>query len=172
MGNRRNYRTGKEGEKRLVPQKSKKKILKLLKIILNSFFDTAIPKKILYLLVVKSNIFMFFTSAITSILPYVLFLGIMCTYCLGFTNEAITSNRNTDIDNFKSISVYEKNDTPFENNCSLNSASFDFLSENDKFFFLQDSQYRRVSPEYIKNRGDQSVCFYLFSRPPPLSFRL
>lgn len=109
---------------------------------------------------------MFYTSAITSILPYILFLGIMCTYYLGIVNEAFISGENGQIDSTTEVFLIDKNKTTFEKDYHINSGAFDFYSDKQCFSAL-DIPVRITFPENTKNRTDEDVYCYLFSRPPP-----
>jgi len=111
---------------------------------------------------------MFYTSAITSILPYILFLGIMCTYYLGIVNEALISGENGQIGSNTEVFLIDKNKTTFEKNYHINSGALDFCSDNQRFS-APDTPIKITFPENTKNRTEEDVYFCLFSRPPPYS---
>ena len=109
---------------------------------------------------------MFFTSAITSILPYILFLGIMCTYYLGIFSKEVTSGENNQIDITTEFSLLNEAPNTFEKDYHLSFGGVDFCSDRQYFYGLKTST-KITFPENIKQRTDEDVYLNLFSRPPP-----
>jgi len=108
---------------------------------------------------------MFYTSAMTSILPYILFLGIMCTYYLGIVNEAFISEENRQTFSTKKVFLLEEAKTTFEKDYYINSGKVDF--DTEKLHFSDINSFTEiVFPEKIKSRTE-AIYKYLFIRPPP-----
>jgi hypothetical protein len=115
---------------------------------------------------------MFFTSAITSILPYILFLGIICTYYLGITSENLKFYKNHEASAI--ISTSGEYEAEHQNNQNYkyftNTASDQFVSKSDTQFYCRDDNSLETNLYvYQINKNSQYLQFYLFSRPPPVA---
>ena len=109
---------------------------------------------------------MFYTSAITSILPYILFLGIMCTYYLGIVNEEFISKENCQIYYTTKVFLIDEGKTTVEKDSLINSGALDFYSADQQLFALNTPK-KITFPENCEHRIDKNVYLSLFSRPPP-----
>jgi hypothetical protein len=116
---------------------------------------------------------MFFTSAITSILPYILFFGIICTYYLGITNENITFYKHHEGSVIISNTIDHEADQHFKHDQkkhSLNTVSDLYFSKSDYNLYPQDDiVYEITYPISYINLNKEDLQFFLFSRPPPLA---
>jgi len=116
---------------------------------------------------------MFFTSAITSILPYILFFGIICTYYLGITNDNITFYKHHEVSAVISKTVDHEANRHFKQNQKKHShdtISVLNISKGDNTLYpTNDNLYGIIHPISDINRNKEDLLFYLFSRPPPLA---
>ncbi len=114
---------------------------------------------------------MFFTSAITSILPYILFLGIICTYYLGITGDNLSFHKNNEATAVISTTVEHGIGQPNQDRKHFYNTTPDFYISNSdaEFLYKEDFYCERVQHVYQKNWKSQYFGFNLFSRPPPLS---
>jgi hypothetical protein len=115
---------------------------------------------------------MFFTSAITSILPYILFFGIICTYYLGITNDNLRFFKNHEVASV----IYLKADYDTDRYAEQNKKDFhDYLTDfyalrSDTHLYLSSVNiYEAFYSAYNKNLNKRDLLFSLFSRPPPFT---
>jgi len=113
---------------------------------------------------------MFYTSAITSLLPYILFLGIMCTYYLGITNNNDTENAST-AHLTNSVSLTQK------------VQDYEHIGQSEHTFHYHSCKIEKNKPHIhliILNEAAFIPCYnftplrervakFLFSRPPPFN---
>lgn len=115
---------------------------------------------------------MFFTSAITSILPYILFFGIICTYYLGITNDNLRFFKNHEVASVISLKAdYDSDRYSKQDKIDFHDYLTDLyaLGNDTTLYFSFDNIYEAFYSVYNKDHNKRDLLFSLFSRPPPFT---